>query len=311
MGKESLIIDGKSLSQKLMALVAQEAKTFTARLGYAPGVAVVRIGEDPASKIYVQMKRSACKAIGIKSWEHALPENVRLDEVKALLGRLGADPQVNGILVQLPLPPHLDPHDVIAHIPPAKDVDGLNITNVGLLTIGREALVPCTPLGCLLLLLKYYETLEGSNVVVIGRSNLVGRPLSQLLLQKNATVTITHSRSRNLPEICRKADILIAAAGVPHLVKGDWVKKGAVVLDVGIHRRIDDTGNIALRGDVDFKSAQQHARAITPVPGGVGPMTVACLLYNTVLAATQQEGEKLQRLPTSPLKDDWQCLFSA
>ncbi len=260
-----------------------------AMLDFTPGLAVVLVGDDPASKVYVANKARQTVLAGMKSFEHRLPADTRQEDLLSLVRQLNADPAVHGILVQLPLPKHLDADAVIAAIDPDKDVDGLTVTNAGRLAAGLPGLVPCTPLGCLLLLRDGVADLTGLHAVVIGRSNLVGKPIAQLLLQQNCTVTIAHSRTRDLPALCRTADILIAAVGRPELVRGDWVKPGAIVIDVGINRVPVATGKTRLVGDVAFAEAAEIAGRITPVPGGVGPMTIACLLRNTLTAAQRMQ----------------------
>lgn len=275
------IIDGKSFAAKLRAHVAADV----AALPFKPGLAVVLVGEDPASKVYVSNKAQQTKDVGMESFKYELPATTSQAELLALVQKLNADPAVHGILVQLPLPGHLQADDVIAAISPEKDVDGLTVANAGRLALGLKGLVPCTPLGCLLLLEDKIPDMTGMNAVVIGRSHLVGKPVAQLLLQKNCTVTIAHSKTKDLPALCRTADILIAAVGRPEMVKGDWIKPGAVVIDVGINRVPAENGKTKLVGDVAFAEAAQQAGLITPVPGGVGPMTIACLLRNTLTAA--------------------------
>ena len=257
-----------------------------AGLSFTPGLAVVLVGEDPASKVYVQNKARQTVEVGMRSFEHRLPGDTSQADLLALVETLNADADVHGILVQLPLPKHLDADAIIAAISPEKDVDGLTVINAGRLAAGLPGLVPCTPLGCLLLLQDRLGDLTGLNAVVVGRSNLVGKPIAQLLLQQNCTVTIAHSKTRNLPELCRSADILIAAVGRPEMIQGDWIKPGAAVIDVGINRVPGATpGKTKLVGDVAFAGAEKIAGLITPVPGGVGPMTIACLLRNTLTAA--------------------------
>ena len=282
----AMILDGKAHANGLRASVAA-AVAGMAGQGVTPGLAVVLVGEDAASEVYVRSKGRATREAGMSSFEHRLPADTPAATLLALVVRLNADPAVHGILVQLPLPAHLDAAAVIAAIDPAKDVDGFHISNVGLLATGQTALVPCTPLGCLMLLRGHLGSLAGAEAVVLGRSNIVGKPMAQLLLGADCTVTVAHSRSRDLPAICRRADILVAAVGRPRMVPGDWVKPGATVIDVGINRVPDGQGGNRLVGDVDFASAEPVAGAITPVPGGVGPMTIACLLANTVTAAAR------------------------
>ena len=279
------IIDGKAAAATLRAAVGSEVERFRAAIGRAPGLAVVLVGEDPASAVYVRSKGKATREAGMASFEHKLPADTSEADLLALVGRLNADPAVDGILVQLPLPPQIDAAKVLALIDPAKDVDGFHVENVGRLAVGAEALVPCTPLGCLHLLKRELGDLSGLDAVVIGRSNIVGKPMAMLLLGESATVTIAHSRTRDLPALVRRADIVVAAVGRPEMVRGDWIKPGATVVDVGINR-IDGK----LVGDVAFAEAAEVAGAITPVPGGVGPMTIAMLLRNTLVAAHRRAG---------------------
>ncbi len=282
------LIDGKVFAAVLRGRVAAGVSGLLAR-GIVPGLAVVLVGEDPASEVYVRNKGIQTREAGMNSWEHKLPAETAQDDLLALVERLNQDPAVHGILVQLPLPAHLDAEAVINAIDPKKDVDGFHILNVGLLGTGQKAMVPCTPLGCLLMLRDRLGDLSGLNAVVVGRSNIVGKPMAQLLLGDSCSVTIAHSRTRNLAEVCRQADILVAAVGRPRMIPGDWVKPGATVIDVGINR-IEEDGRTRLVGDVDFDSAAQVAGAITPVPGGVGPMTIACLLANTLTACCRANG---------------------
>ncbi|MFD1341156.1 bifunctional methylenetetrahydrofolate dehydrogenase/methenyltetrahydrofolate cyclohydrolase FolD [Litorisediminicola beolgyonensis] len=286
------VIDGKAFAAKVRAQVAEHVDRLKADHGITPGLAVVLVGEDPASEVYVAHKHKATVEVGMASFEHKLPTDTPEEELFALIDQLNADPAVHGILCQFPVPDHLDERRTVARIDPAKDVDGLSVTNAGLLATGGKALVSCTPLGCLMLLRDQLDTLSGLNAVVIGRSNLFGKPMAQLLLQQNCTVTIAHSRSQDLPGICRGADILVAAVGRAEMVKGDWVKPGAAVIDVGITRteHPEKPGKTRLVGDVDFDSASEVAGAITPVPGGVGPMTIACLLANTLTACCRAHG---------------------
>ena len=280
------IIDGKAFAASLRASIAAEV----AELSFQPGLAVVLVGDDPASKVYVANKARQTVEAGMRSFEHRLPAETTQGDLLALVQRLNADAAVHGILVQLPLPRHLDADAIIAAISPAKDVDGLTVTNAGLLANGLPGLVPCTPLGCILLLRARLGGMAGLNAVVVGRSNLVGKPIAQMLLAQNCTVTIAHSKTRNLAELCRGADILIAAAGRPELIRGDWIKPGATVIDVGINRVPAATpGKTKLVGDVAFAEAAGVAGILTPVPGGVGPMTIACLLRNTLTAAKRIE----------------------
>ncbi len=279
------IIDGKAVAAGLTARVAEAVATLGRAHGLRPGLAVVLVGDDPASAIYVRSKSKQTEAAGMASFDHRLPGTTSQEELLALVAKLNADPTVHGILVQLPLPPQIDAQAVIAAIDPAKDVDGFHPINAGRLMTGEPGLVPCTPLGCVLLAKTVQPDLTGLEAVVIGRSNIVGKPLGLLLLRENCTVTIAHSRTRDLPAVAARADLLIAAVGRPQMVKGDWIKPGATVIDVGINRIEGKAGKTRLVGDVDFQSAQDVAGAITPVPGGVGPMTIACLLRNTLQAA--------------------------
>lgn len=282
------IIDGKAFAAGVRGKVAEHVAGLKAR-GIVPGLAVVLVGEDPASAVYVRNKGKQTVEVGMNSYEHKLPAETAEADLLALIERLNADPAVHGILVQLPLPKHLNADLVINAIDPAKDVDGFHISNVGLLGTGQKAMVPCTPLGCLMMLRDHLGDLSGLEAVVVGRSNIVGKPMAQLLLGDSCTVTIAHSRTKDLPAVCRRADILVAAVGRPEMVQGDWVKPGATVIDVGINR-IERDGKTKLVGDVDFASAAKVAGAITPVPGGVGPMTIACLLANTLTACCRANG---------------------
>ena len=279
------IIDGKAVAATLRSQVAEGVATFQAQTGRAPGLAVVLVGEDAASSVYVRSKGKATVAAGMVSVEHRLPADAEQAALMALVAELNADPAIDGILVQLPLPSHMDAQAVISAIDPNKDVDGFHPANAGRLATGLPALVPCTPLGCLMLLKSVHPSLSGLDAVVVGRSNIVGKPMAQLLLGESCTVTIAHSRTRDLPARLRAADIVVAAVGIPQMIQGDWIKPGATVIDVGINRT--ETG---LVGDVDFAGAVEVAGAITPVPGGVGPMTIACLLRNTFVAACRREG---------------------
>lgn len=280
------IIDGKSIAASMRARVGAEV----ARLPAPPGLAVVLVGEDPASAVYVRNKGTATREAGMRSIEHRLPADASQAALLALVARLNADDEVDGILVQLPLPRHVDAQAVIAAIDPAKDVDGFHVVNAGLLATGGDALVPCTPRGCMALLREAGTRLAGAEAVVIGRSNIVGKPVAQLLLAADCTVTLAHSRSRDLPAICRRADIVVAAVGRPEMVRGGWIRPGATVIDVGINRIGTADGRHRLVGDVAFDEAAEVAGAITPVPGGVGPMTIACLLANTLAAACRRAG---------------------
>src|SRR5215813_1231418 len=279
------IIDGKAIAAELRVRVAGEVVRVKRDHGLVPGLAVVLVGNDPASEVYVRSKHKQTQEAGMASFEHKLPENVSQHDLLALIAKLNRDPAVHGILVQLPLPKHLHTETIINAIDPAKDVDGLHPNNAGRLAGGFAALSPCTPLGCIILTKSSHSSLEGMNAIVLGRSNLVGRPLLQLLLNENATVTIAHSRSRDLPKLCAQADLVYAAVGRPEMVRGNWLKPGATVIDVGINRLPGADGKTRLVGDVAFEEAASVAGAITPVPGGVGQMTVACLLVNTLRAA--------------------------
>lgn len=292
---EAKIIDGKAFAVTIREKVAQHVAQMKAEHGVTPGLAVVLVGEDPASQIYVRSKGKQTVEIGMVSFEHRLDAGTSEDALLALVDRLNKDPTVHGILVQLPLPKHLDEDLVINAIDPAKDVDGFHISNVGRLGTGQKSMVPCTPLGCLMMLREHHGSLSGLDAVVVGRSNIVGKPMAQLLLGDSCTVTIAHSRTKDLPEVVRRADIVVAAVGRPEMVPGDWIKPGATVIDVGINRiedgvKEDGSPKTRLVGDVNFESAASVAGAITPVPGGVGPMTIACLLANTVTAACRIHG---------------------
>jgi methylenetetrahydrofolate dehydrogenase (NADP+) / methenyltetrahydrofolate cyclohydrolase len=277
------IIDGKTIAAELRGKVADAVHRLSRDRGIVPGLAVVLVGDNPASRIYVGSKKKMTVAGGMHSYDHSLPEHTSEAELLKLVGRLNTDPSVNGILVQMPLPKHIDTQKIIAAIDPAKDVDGFHPTNAGRLATGLPALVPCTPLGCVMLAKTVQPSLEGVEAVVVGRSNIVGKPLVQLLLQANATVTVAHSKTLDLPAVCRRADLLFAAIGRPETIRGEWVKPGAIVIDVGINRVAAD-GKTNIVGDVAFAEVVQVASAITPVPGGVGPMTIACLMLNTLRA---------------------------
>ncbi len=289
---DAAIIDGKAFAQNLRADIARRAAALRARHGITPGLAVILVGEDPASQVYVRNKGKATTEAGMKSLEFRMPETATHDEVLAKVEALNADDSVDGILVQLPLPAQVDAAAIINAIDPAKDVDGFHVINVGRLVTGQDALVPCTPLGCVMLLKDRLGALKGLEAVVVGRSNIVGKPLAHLLLAEHCTVTVAHSRTRDLPAVCRRADILVAAVGRAEMIRGDWIKPGATVIDVGINR-IERDGKKRLVGDVAFDEARAVAGAITPVPGGVGPMTIACLLHNTLTAACRRRGVDL------------------
>jgi methylenetetrahydrofolate dehydrogenase (NADP+)/methenyltetrahydrofolate cyclohydrolase len=288
---EEKIINGKAFAAGLRGRVAEKVAALKAEKGVTPGLAVVLVGEDPASQVYVRNKAKQTVECGMESFEHRLSPETSQEALLALVEELNADKRVHGILVQLPLPKQIDANAVINAITPAKDVDGFHVVNAGRLMTGAgKPMVPCTPLGCLMLLKDRLGDLSGKNAVVVGRSNIVGKPMAQLLLDANATVTIAHSRTADLPGVCRQADILVAAVGRPEMIKGDWVKPGATVIDVGINRIETSEGKGKLVGDVAFEEAAKVAGAITPVPGGVGPMTIACLLANCVTAAYRAAG---------------------
>jgi methylenetetrahydrofolate dehydrogenase (NADP+)/methenyltetrahydrofolate cyclohydrolase len=286
------IIDGKAIAAEVRAEVARDVKALQASHGLTPGLAVVLVGEDPASKVYVKNKAAQTVECGMQSFEYKLPADTSEYDVLALVQKLNANKNVNGILVQLPLPKHINAEKVLNSIDPDKDVDGFHPTNVGRLWIGERTLVPCTPTGSAILAKKAVPSLQGLNAVVIGRSNIVGKPMAALLLRESCTVTIAHSKTKDLPAVCRGADLLIAAVGIPELVKKDWIKPGAIVIDVGINRVPGENGKTKLVGDVAYAECAEVAGAITPVPGGVGPMTIACLLQNTITAAKIQYGIK-------------------
>jgi len=283
-------IDGKAFAAGLREDVAKSVSTLVTEHGIQPGLAVVLVGEDPASQVYVRNKGKQTVEVGMQSFEHKLSVQTSQAELLELIAQLNGDPAVNGILVQLPLPEQIDEAAVINAINPDKDVDGFHLVNVGRLSTGSPGLVPCTPLGCRMLLEDTLGKLSGLNAVIVGRSNIVGKPMAALLLARSCTVTIAHSRTRDLEAKCREADILVAAVGRPEMIKGDWIKPGATVIDVGINRIPGENGKNRLVGDVDYASASEVAGAITPVPGGVGPMTIACLLRNTVEATCLQNG---------------------
>jgi methylenetetrahydrofolate dehydrogenase (NADP+)/methenyltetrahydrofolate cyclohydrolase len=285
---ETQLIDGKAFAEKLLSQVAADVAQLKEKTGKTPGLAVVIVGEDPASQVYVRNKVEKTKAVGMSSVHHVLPVETSQADLLALVENLNRDDGVNGILVQLPLPKQIDEQAVINAISPDKDVDGFHVINAGRLATGQEALVACTPTGCMMLLKDRLGSLAGLEAVVIGRSNIVGKPMAALLLAESCTVTIAHSKTKDLPQVCRRADILVAAVGRPEMVKGDWIKPGAVVIDVGVNRIPAEGGKTKLVGDVATKEAMGVAQAITPVPGGVGPMTIACLLFNTVKATKMQ-----------------------
>ena len=284
------VIDGKAFAEGLRGRIASAVSSLAER-GVVPGLAVVLVGEDPASQVYVRNKTRQTLEVGMRSFEHRLAATASEGDILTLIRRLNGDPLVDGILVQLPLPPHIDERKIIETLDPEKDVDGFHPVNVGRLSTGVQGFVPCTPLGSLMLLKSVRSDLTGLNAVVVGRSNIVGKPIAQLLLNENCTVTMAHSRTQDLPDLCVKADILIAAVGRPGLVRGSWIKKGALVIDVGINRVAAPElgeGKTRLVGDVCFEEAMEVAEAVTPVPGGVGPMTIACLLHNTVVSACRR-----------------------
>jgi len=286
------LIDGRAIAERLRERIAARTAELATH-GLIPGLAVVLVGEDPASQVYVGSKTKQAAAAGLKHFDHRLPATTGTSELIALVEQLNARSDVHGILVQLPLPAGVDSAAVLAAIDPAKDVDGFHAVNAGRLALGQDATVPCTPLGCLILIREVTRELAGKRAVVVGRSNIVGKPMAQLLLQNDCTVTIAHSRTRDLPQLCREAEILVAAIGRPKAIAGDWIRPGAIVIDVGINRIAGADGKNKLVGDVDFAAALSHAGAITPVPGGVGPMTIACLLMNTVNAAIRSRAGAL------------------
>jgi methylenetetrahydrofolate dehydrogenase (NADP+) / methenyltetrahydrofolate cyclohydrolase len=284
------IIDGKTISADLRGKVADAVHRLRRDRGIVPGIAVVIVGNNPASEVYVRNKSKAVAESGMIAFDRKLPATASETELIDLIAKLNTDEEVNGILVQLPLPKRIDAHKIIAAIDPAKDVDGFHPLNVGRLASGLPTLVPCTPMGCVILAKTVRETFAGLEAVVIGRSNVVGKPVAQLLLAENATVTVAHSKTNDLPTVCRRADLLVAAIGRPEMVRGDWIKPGATVIDVGINRVVGEGGKLRIVGDVAYTEAAKIAGAITPVPGGVGPMTIACLLLNTLRAACAQKG---------------------
>ena len=287
------LIDGKQFAAKLREKMTGQIASIKADHNIVPGLAVVLVGEDPASQVYVRSKGKQAKECGITSIEHKLEDTTSEEFLLNLINDMNKDPAINGILVQLPLPKHIDSAKVLQAIDPAKDVDGFHPINVGMLSTGGEGMIPCTPLGSLMMLQDYHGDLTGMTAVVVGRSNIVGKPMFNLLLQQSCTVTMAHSRTKNIEAVVREADIVVAAVGVPELVKGSWIKPGATVIDVGINRIETPEGKTKLVGDVHFESAEKVAGAITPVPGGVGPMTIACLLYNTMVAACRHHNVEL------------------
>jgi len=292
MAMAAKIIDGKEFAANVRALVAKQVSKLKNDHNIIPGLAVVLVGEDAASQVYVRNKHASTVEVGMNSYEHRLPADTSESDLLGLINELNNDAKVHGILCQLPLPKHLDEELVINSIIPEKDVDGFHISNVGMLSTGQKSMVPCTPRGCLMMLRDHHGSLSGLNAVVVGRSNIVGKPMANLLLRDSCTVTIAHSRTKNIEDICRRADIVIAAVGRPEMITGDWIADGATVIDVGINRipHPDKEGKFKLVGDVDFASASAKAGAITPVPGGVGPMTIACLLANTLTACCRSNG---------------------
>ena len=291
MDSNAIVIDGSAMAERLRNEVAYRVEAFRSVTSIDPSLAVVMVGDDAASQVYVRNKMKQTVVVGIRSVEKRLPTQASESEVLEIIQELNEDSSIHGILVQLPLPEHIDPSVVVDAIDPNKDVDGLHRNNVAALVLGEEGLVPCTPTGCLLMLRQYAETLSGMRAVILGRSRLVGKPLAELLLRENCTVTMAHSKTAELPTLCRSADILVAAIGRPHFVQGDWIKPGAIVIDVGMNRIKDNDGKRRLVGDVDYQAALSVAQAVSPVPGGVGPMTVVCLLRNTIQAAERQLGQ--------------------
>ncbi|MBC6497469.1 MAG: bifunctional methylenetetrahydrofolate dehydrogenase/methenyltetrahydrofolate cyclohydrolase FolD [Alphaproteobacteria bacterium GM7ARS4] len=283
------IIDGLAYAASLRSRIKEETEHLHKKHEVTFGLSVVLVGEDPASQVYVRSKVRQTKEVGMRSFQHVLPATITEEDLLAHVHRLNNDTRVDGILVQLPLPAHIDEAKVLEAIAPEKDVDGFHASNVGALWSGLDGVAPCTPLGCVLLLKHYVKRLSGQHAVIVGRSNIVGKPIAALLLKEHCTVTIAHSRTRALDSLCQEADILVAAVGIPHMIKGDWVKKGASVIDVGINRIKKDDGKTTLVGDVDFEQASARASFITPVPGGVGPMTIACLLLNTLNAGKKRQ----------------------
>ena len=292
------LIDGNALSEKVRRLVAERAAQLKRDHGLTPGLAVILVGNDPASQVYVNSKSKQAKEAGIYSVDYRLPADTPAEELIALLDKLNKQDDIHSILVQLPLPKHLDTNEILTHIHPDKDADGITAVNAGRLSAGLPAFVPCTPLGCLIMIRQVTRDLAGKRALVIGRSNIVGKPMAQLLLQQDCTVTMAHSKTRDMKALCLESDIVVAAIGRPNAIPGDWIKPGAIVIDVGINRiGTAESGKAKLVGDVDFATAKERASAITPVPGGVGPMTKACLLLNTVNAAIRQKlGPKAELL---------------
>ncbi|HAO55823.1 MAG TPA: bifunctional methylenetetrahydrofolate dehydrogenase/methenyltetrahydrofolate cyclohydrolase FolD [Gammaproteobacteria bacterium] len=291
MDSKAIVIDGSAMAERLRNEVAHRVEAFRSATSIDPSLAVVMVGDDAASQVYVRNKMKQTAVVGIRSVEKRLPRQASESEVLEIIQELNEDSSIHGILVQLPLPEHIDPSVVVDAIDPNKDVDGLHRNNVAALVLGEEGLVPCTPTGCLLMLRQYAENLSGMRAVILGRSRLVGKPLAELLLRENCTVTMAHSKTAELPTLCRSADILVAAIGRPNFVQGEWIKPGAIVIDVGMNRIKDNDGKRRLVGDVDYQAALSVAQAVSPVPGGVGPMTVVCLLRNTIQAAERQLGQ--------------------
>ena len=291
MDSKAIVIDGSAMAERLRNEVAHRVEAFRSATSIDPSLAVVMVGDDAASQVYVRNKMKQTAVVGIRSVEKCLPRQASENEVLEIIRELNEDSSIHGILVQLPLPEHIDPSVVVDAIDPNKDVDGLHRNNVAALVLGEEGLVPCTPTGCLLMLRQYAENLSGMRAVILGRSRLVGKPLAELLLRENCTVTMAHSKTAELPTLCRSADILVAAIGRPNFVQGEWIKPGAIVIDVGMNRIKDNDGKRRLVGDVDYQAALSVAQAVSPVPGGVGPMTVVCLLRNTIQAAERQLGQ--------------------
>ena len=291
MDSKAIVIDGSAMAERLRNEVAHRVEAFRSATSIDPSLAVVMVGDDAASQVYVRNKMKQTAVVGIRSVEKRLPRQASESEVLEIIQELNEDSSIHGILVQLPLPEHIDPSVVVDAIDPNKDVDGLHRNNVAALVLGEEGVVPCTPTGCLLMLRQYAENLSGMRAVILGRSRLVGKPLAELLLRENCTVTMAHSKTAELPTLCRSADILVAAIGRPNFVQGEWIKPGAIVIDVGMNRIKDNDGKRRLVGDVDYQAALSVAQAVSPVPGGVGPMTVVCLLRNTIQAAERQLGQ--------------------
>lgn len=288
--KKTTVLDGKKFSLKMIRRISESISQIKSKYSFIPGLATIVVGEDPASLVYVKNKRKKAAEVGINSEEYRLSKREGEKTLLNLINKLNEDSNIDGILLQLPVPSYIETRSALDLILAEKDVDGFHTTNSGLLSSGRPNVIPCTPLGCLLLIREYFQTLDGKNVMIIGRSNIVGRPMANLLINHNATVTVSHSKSKNIPKLCKESDIIIAAVGKPKMVKSSWIKKGACVIDVGINRIYDEKGNGSLVGDVDYEEAKEVAGAITPVPGGVGPMTIACLLNNVAKLACERRG---------------------